>query len=65
MEELQNKKIQCVDCPEGKTFIFTAAEQKYFAMHNLVEPKRCKPHRVERRAKIAQLEKEGKFNARS
>lgn len=61
-EQLQNKSIPCVDCPNNKEFIFTAAEQKYFILHNLIEPKRCRPHRLDRRAKIAQMEREGKFN---
>lgn len=39
--ELQDKRIQCVDC--GQVFVFTAGEQRFFReKHILNEPKRCR-----------------------
>ena len=45
---MADKKITCVDCE--KEFVFTEAEQAYYAEHNLVEPKRCLDCRKARKA---------------
>jgi CxxC-x17-CxxC domain-containing protein len=38
--ELPDKKLQCADCSQD--FIFSAGEQQFFALRQLVnEPKRC------------------------
>jgi CxxC-x17-CxxC domain-containing protein len=40
----EDKSIQCADC--GNTFIFSAAEQEFFASKGFTnEPKRCLPCR--------------------
>jgi NAD-dependent SIR2 family protein deacetylase len=40
MENKAVKTIKCQDC--GKEFVFTEKDQKFYAEHNFVEPKRCK-----------------------
>lgn len=44
---LSDKILKCKDC--GKTFVFTADDQKYFAEKGYLPPKRCKSCRYIRR----------------
>ncbi len=43
----KTKKLVCSDC--GTSFFFEGGEQRYFALHNLREPKRCRTCRKARR----------------
>lgn len=43
----QDIRIRCKDC--GDSFLFTAAEQKYYEEKGLVPPKRCKKCREARK----------------
>jgi len=45
----QDKTLTCCDCKQ--TFNFAAGEQKFFAEHQLSDPRRCKPCREIKKAK--------------
>ncbi len=47
MANNKDKKIVCKDC--NKEFVFTANDQKFYAEHNFVEPKRCRSCREARK----------------
>jgi len=48
--QFEDKKLKCVDC--GAEFVFSSREQEFFWSKNLSTPKRCKPCRQLRRAKL-------------
>ncbi len=37
--DYQDKELSCIDC--GKSFVFTASEQDFFAKKGFTNPKRC------------------------
>lgn len=45
---MSDQQIQCVKC--GRSFIWSAGEQRYYAVRNLQPPKRCSDCRAHRRA---------------
>ena len=44
---MSDERIECVEC--GRTFIWSAGEQRYFREHGLVRPKHCLDCRSQRR----------------
>ena len=44
----EDQQVNCSDC--GSAFIFTAAEQEFYAGKGFSAPKRCKPCREQRKA---------------
>lgn len=42
--------FECCDC--GSTFVWSAAEQEFYLSKSLSPPRRCKPCRTERRARL-------------
>jgi len=50
-----DRVLKCAECK--MEFIFTAGEQKFYAEHELTEPKRCKPCRDKRKAKAEKSER--------
>jgi len=44
---MMDRRLLCTQC--GRPFVFTAAEQVFFAEHGLRDPKRCRPCRDSRR----------------
>jgi CxxC-x17-CxxC domain-containing protein len=47
--EFKDRIITCIEC--GEEFVFSAGEQKFFALKNLVnDPRRCKNCKVQRNA---------------
>ena len=46
-QAFSDRMLRCVDC--GARFPFSAAEQRYFAEMEFVEPKRCRPCRYARK----------------
>lgn len=49
--EYQDKVLVCADC--GKEFVFTAAEQEFYAQKGFAnEPKRCKDCRVNKKREL-------------
>lgn len=51
MSQFQDKTLVCKDC--GKEFVFTAAEQEFYAQKGFTnEPKACKDCRMNRKNKM-------------
>jgi hypothetical protein len=50
MAEYEDMEITCIEAGCGRTFIFEAGEQKFYAEKGFTPPKRCKPCRDERKA---------------
>ena len=47
--EFTDRTLTCIECSEE--FVFTAGEQKFFALKNLVnDPRRCKNCKIQRAA---------------
>ena len=57
--EFTDRTLTCVEC--GQEFLFSAGEQKFFALKNLVnDPRRCKNCKIQRGARDG-LSMEGGF----
>lgn len=59
---MEDRELTCVDC--GEAFLFTAAEQLYYAAKGYRPPKRCKPCRRKRRKARRQAVIEAKRSAK-
>lgn len=49
---MADKTIDCIDCKDP--FLFTEAEQEFYASKDLAEPKRCKSCRLAKKARNSQ-----------
>ena len=48
--EQRDLTLHCCEC--GRDFVFTLAEQLFFQSKQLSVPKRCRPCRAERKARL-------------
>src|SRR5580693_6672522 len=58
--EITDRYLTCIEC--GEEFLFSAGEQRFFALKNLVnDPRRCKSCKIQRNLALRESREGGGF----